>query len=58
MYKNVCTMRVCVYKHARLGPELSVIVLPLQPANERDEARWKGLVKTRTGRTYRVLNTG
>ena len=38
---------VCVcLSNARLGPVLCLIDLPLQPANERDEARWKGLVKT------------
>lgn len=48
VYKNVSA--TCVLKHGKLGPVLCLIVLPLQPANERDEvggkAWWRhGLVE-------------
>lgn len=42
---------VCVQEHPGLWPALSLIVLPLQPANERDKARWKSDVTTWMGAT-------
>jgi len=40
-----------VCRHARLGPVLSLIALPLHPANDRDRAGWRGPLKTQQAET-------